>query len=294
MTRGSLLIDTAPAGCWEDAFPWGTAGTARWCTDGPARSASSSRTTDLTWPDAPTHRTGPPDLAGRLPRVRELLLAGESAARARAVRRRLARLPSAAVPPRARDRGPPRTESSPDARPDGYRRTLSYRAGVAVTRWRGRRHACFVSRVRDLVVQQVTRRRAWDAVVDDGRQAARCPGRAAGWPGRSAAARRATRSSRPRCGTRAGMQGYWWSSHPGDGHRGPAHASSAASTRSGSPAAGDLTVLTRVEAVRPCRRNRRRPRPRPGRGLRRPGQRAAAAAGRARQGARRRLRRRRP
>ena len=50
--------------------------------------------------------------------------------------------------------------------PDGYRRTLVYRAGVAVTAWPGGRHTCFASRVRDLVVQRMTCSAPWDAVVE--------------------------------------------------------------------------------------------------------------------------------
>ena len=53
-----------------------------------------------------------------------------------------------------------------DAVPDGYRRTVSYRAGVAVSSWPGRRHACFASRVRDLVVQLMSGSAPWDAVAE--------------------------------------------------------------------------------------------------------------------------------
>jgi hypothetical protein len=133
---------------------------------------------DLTWPDAPA-AAGPPDLAGRLPQVRDLLLAGESRgalelftgdwpgyhprpfhpALAIVVRRDT----------RSRDALPQDTlpqDTLPDGTPDGYRRTLSYRAGIAVTRWPGRRHTCFASRVRDLVVQQVSGTSPWDAIVE--------------------------------------------------------------------------------------------------------------------------------
>src|SRR5262249_33826539 len=54
----------------------------------------------------------------------------------------------------------------PGAVPDGYRRTLCYRAGVTVTGWPGWRHTCFASRVRDLVVQQVSGTIPWAAVVE--------------------------------------------------------------------------------------------------------------------------------
>ena len=174
MTRGGLLIDIAPADSWEDGFLVGNGRHGALVHGRPGAERVVVTHHDLTWPDATTG--GPPDLADRLPRVRELLLAGESG--------RALELftggwpayhprpfhPALAIVVRL-------DPSSPDARPDGYRRTLSYRAGVAVTRWRSRRHACFVSRVRDLVVQQVTGATPWDAVVETD---ARLPGAPAG------------------------------------------------------------------------------------------------------------------
>ena len=58
------------------------------------------------------------------------------------------------------------TEDTPDGPlPSGYRRTLSYRAGVAVARWPGRRTACFASRVRDVVVWHARGDAAWNTTV---------------------------------------------------------------------------------------------------------------------------------
>jgi alpha-L-fucosidase 2 len=178
MTRGCLLIDTAPADCWEDAFPVGNGRHGALVHGRPGAERVVVTHHDLTWLDAPApvlpETVGPPDLAGRLPRVRDLLLAGES--------RSALELftgdwpgyhprqfhPAVAIVLR---------RACADVMPDGYRRTLSYRAGVAVTRWPGGRHACFVSRIRDLVVQQASGAAPWDAVVEVD---ARLPGAPAG------------------------------------------------------------------------------------------------------------------
>src|SRR5215469_2611063 len=77
MTRGGLLIDTAPAQCWEDAFPVGNGRHGALVHGRPGAERVVVTHHDLTWPDAPA-ATGPPDLAGLLPQVRDLLLAGES------------------------------------------------------------------------------------------------------------------------------------------------------------------------------------------------------------------------
>ena len=164
MTRGALLVDTAPAGCWEDAFPVGNGRHGALVHGRPGAERVVVTHHRLTWPDAPAAPGGPPDLAGRLPRVRDLLLAGES-------RRALALFTSdrpardwlTGEAPRYHPRPfhpafavSLRDEPAADRAPDRYRRTLNYRAGFTVTTWRGRRHACFASRVRDLVVQQVS------------------------------------------------------------------------------------------------------------------------------------------
>src|SRR5215469_11197126 len=177
MTR-PCIVDTAPAGCWEDAFPvgngrhgalvWGPPGAESVVVthhhlvrtdmpDGPGSPANSG----------PLAASGPPDLAGLLETVRDLLLNGES--------RRALELftgdwphrhprpfhPAFAV--RLIDHGPPAWAGA--AQPDGYRRTLNYRTGVIVSTWPGRRNAHFASRARDIVVRQVTGRPA-DLVID--------------------------------------------------------------------------------------------------------------------------------
>jgi alpha-L-fucosidase 2 len=182
MTRPAI-IDTAPADCWEDAFPVGNGrhGALVWGLPG----AESAVVTHhhLVWPDAAgavgaagaadeagavgvAEPSGPPDLAGRLEEVRDLLLAGQS--------RRALELftgdwphhhprpfhPAFAVTvtddgTRAQARAGAPAQAR-DRVPDGYRRSLNYRTGVAVTTWPARRHTHFASRVRDLVVQQVS------------------------------------------------------------------------------------------------------------------------------------------
>jgi alpha-L-fucosidase 2 len=168
MTRPAI-VDTAPADCWEDAFPLGngTHGALVW---GPPGAESTVVTHHhLVWPDAPTAPytpdtpSGPPDLAGRLEEVRDLLLAGQS--------RRALELFTGDWPhhhPRPFHPAFAVTvtdDETADTVPDGYRRTLNYRTGVAVTTWPGRRHTHFASRARDIVVQQVTGTPS-DLVVD--------------------------------------------------------------------------------------------------------------------------------
>jgi hypothetical protein len=178
MTRGNLLVDTAPADSWEDAFPVGNGRHGALPLGRPGAEQVIVTHHRLTWPDAGQQQSGapdgPPELASRLDEVRDLLLAGES-------RRALALFGSDWPRYHPRPFHPAfavnlteLTEIAGDI-PNGfslrrYRRTLSYRAGVAVARWPGRRHACFVSRVRDLVVQHVggsdpRNAGAWEAVV---------------------------------------------------------------------------------------------------------------------------------
>ena len=78
MTRGNLLVDTIPAGCWEDAFPVGNGRHGALVPGHPGAERVIVTHSKLTWPDAPDAPDGPPDLAGRCEEVRDLLLAGES------------------------------------------------------------------------------------------------------------------------------------------------------------------------------------------------------------------------
>jgi len=168
------IFDTAPADCWEDAFPVGNGrhGALVW---GPPGAESAVVTHHhLVWPDAVDTPCGPPDLAGRLEEVKDLLLAGQS--------RRALELFTGDWPhhhPRPFHPAFAVTvtdDEGPATVPEGYRRSLNYRAGVAVTTWPGRRHTHFASRARDLVVQQVTSVPC-DLVVDVD---ARLPGAPAG------------------------------------------------------------------------------------------------------------------
>jgi len=68
MTRGNLLVDTTPAGCWEDAFPVGNGRHGALVHGRPGAERVIVTHHDLTWPDAPA-AAGPPDLAGRLPQL---------------------------------------------------------------------------------------------------------------------------------------------------------------------------------------------------------------------------------
>jgi alpha-L-fucosidase 2 len=77
MTRGSLLVDTAPASCWQDAFPVGNGRHGALVHGRPWVESTIVTHHHLVWPDGPA-APGPPNLADRLPRVRDLLLAGES------------------------------------------------------------------------------------------------------------------------------------------------------------------------------------------------------------------------
>jgi alpha-L-fucosidase 2 len=157
------IIDTAPADCWEDAFPVGNGrhGALVWGPPGAETAVVTHH--HLAWPDQPGAAPGPPDLAGRLEEVRDRLLAGES--------RRGLELFTADWPPRHPRPFHPAfavtvtDDRAPAGTPDGYRRSLNYRTGVAVTAWPGRRHTHFASRVRDLVVQQV-KSAPCDVVID--------------------------------------------------------------------------------------------------------------------------------
>ena len=182
MTRGTLLVDLAPADSWEDAFPVGNGRHGALSHGRPGAERVIITHHHLTWPDAPA-APGPPDLAGRLPAVRDLLLAGESRRALEVFTGAWPRYhprpfhPALAVAIRPDAPPPAHGDSAPGVIPDGYRRTLSYRAGVTVSRWPGRRHACFASRVRDLVVQQISGTAPWGAVIEAD---ARLPGAPAG------------------------------------------------------------------------------------------------------------------
>jgi alpha-L-fucosidase 2 len=155
------IHDTVPASCWEDAFPLGNGRHGALVHGGVREESVIVTHHHLVWPDAP-EPPGPPDLSDRLETVRDLLLAGDSAAAlalftgdwpgyhprpfhpAFAVTLRDLSAPDLPAP------------DGPGGAPGGYRRSLNFRTGVAVTSWPGRRHTCFVSRARDLVVQHVT------------------------------------------------------------------------------------------------------------------------------------------
>jgi hypothetical protein len=163
MTRGHLLVDTTPAGCWEDAFPVGNGRHGALAPGQPGAERVIVTHSRLTWPDVPDVPDGPPDLAGRLEEVRDLLLAGKS-------QQALARFGGDWPQQHPRPFHPAfavcLAEDMPNGRlPSGYRRTLSYRAGVAVTRWPGRRTGCFASRVRDVVVLHARGDGARDTMV---------------------------------------------------------------------------------------------------------------------------------
>jgi alpha-L-fucosidase 2 len=156
--------DDSPAQRWTDAFCVGNGRHGALVFGNPHDETVIVSHHGLTWPDAVQPPAGgtPPPLHERLDAVRDLLLAGEP-------EQALALLsdgwpeyrprrfhPAFAV--RLRTGG---TNADDRALPDGYRRTLDYRAGIAAVAWRdqgGRawQRTCFVSREHDVVVQHVT------------------------------------------------------------------------------------------------------------------------------------------
>ena len=157
MTRGTLLTDTAPADCWEDAFPVGNGTHGALVHGQPGTERVIVTHHRLAWPDAQAAPDGPPDLAGRLGRARDLLLAGDSQRALAVFGGDWPRYHPRPFHPAFAIELTNDIQNGPSLR--GYRRTLSYRAGIAVTRWdtqgHSRRHTCFASRVRDLIVQDV-------------------------------------------------------------------------------------------------------------------------------------------
>ncbi|MBV9449649.1 MAG: glycoside hydrolase N-terminal domain-containing protein [Streptosporangiaceae bacterium] len=175
---GAGIHDSVPAEGWEDAFPVGNGRHGALVFGGlreetvivthhhlvwSAAPGGATGLTDLSELYGPSEAYGPPDLSGRLEEVRELLLAGDSSgALARFTgdwprRDPLSFHPAFAV--RLSD------ASAPAEVPDGYRRSLNYRTGVAGVSWPGRQRCCFVSRARDVVVQHVTGAMPLDVTV---------------------------------------------------------------------------------------------------------------------------------
>ena len=269
MTRGTILVDTAPADCWEDAFPVGNGRHGALVHGRPGADTAVVTHHRLVWPDAPARPDGPPDLEGRLPRVRDLLLAGESR---RALElftsdgpRYHPRLfhPAFAVSLRDEPAGAAAAAGSGHGTsghgtgvnrvPDGYRRTLNYRAGFAAATWRGRRHACFVSRVRDLVVQQV-RGTLPDLVVEvDARLPGAPPGlRVTGHVDERSAGDAVIMTTAEYPGQ--GRGGYAGATRVVAGAGGVVTACPGRGTRADVHVTGcrELTLLTRVEVFRDC------------------------------------------
>ena len=154
---GAGIYDTIPADRWEDAFPVGNGRHGALVLGGPREESVIVTHHLLVRPDADgppeSARPAPPELAGRLERVRDLLLAGDSA---HALELFTGDWPGHSPRPfhpafaiRLRD------ELTPVGVPEGYRRSLNYRTGVAAATWPGRHRICFASRARDIVVQQL-------------------------------------------------------------------------------------------------------------------------------------------
>ncbi len=167
------ITDTAPADRWEDAFPVGNGRHGALVSAQQGAASVIVTHHHLAWPDAAAP-PGPPDLAGRLEEVRDLLLAGESWRAlelftgdwpryrprpfhpAFAVRLGDGEAPADGTPADGTPADGTPADGTPAAVPDGYRRSLNYRTGVAVAAWPGHRHTCFVSRTRDIVVQHLS------------------------------------------------------------------------------------------------------------------------------------------
>ncbi|HEX6524546.1 MAG TPA: glycoside hydrolase N-terminal domain-containing protein [Streptosporangiaceae bacterium] len=166
---GAGIHDSIPADCWEDAFPVGNGRHGALVWGGLREETVIVTHHHLVWSAAPGSAAepsdpyGPPDLSGRLEEVRDLLLAGDSSGALDRFtagwprRDPLSFHPAFAV--RLCD------ASAPAEVPDGYRRSLNYRTGVAVVSWPGRRRCCFVSRARDIVVQHITGAVPLDLIV---------------------------------------------------------------------------------------------------------------------------------
>jgi alpha-L-fucosidase 2 len=146
------ITDTAPAAVWEDAFPVGNGRHGALVHGGLREESVVVTHHHLVQPGRP-YRV--PDLAGRLDRVRDLLLAGESASALALFTDGWPDQPPRAFHPAFAVRLTEPLAPATATVPDGYRRSLNYRTGIAVTSWPGRERSCFVSRTRDMVVQRV-------------------------------------------------------------------------------------------------------------------------------------------
>jgi alpha-L-fucosidase 2 len=168
--------DDQPAAAWADAFLAGNGRHGALVFGQPRDETVIVTQHRLVRPNG-TAGQPPPRLAGRLAGVRALLLAGESAA---ALDRCCAGWPE--HPPQPFHPAFAVRLARPGLGPvTGYRRAVDFADGLVSAEWSGPdgvawRQACFVSRARDIVVQQVTAR-GLDLLV---RQDAALPGAPAG------------------------------------------------------------------------------------------------------------------
>jgi alpha-L-fucosidase 2 len=158
---------TSPAAAWEDAFVAGNGRHGALCHGTPGDERVVVTHHRLLVPGDSARRP-PPAMAGRLPRIRELLLAGKSA---EALELSCGDWPEwlpqtfhPAFAVRVRARRPP------GAGPvTGYRRAADFTTGLLTSSWHGWaghwQASCFVSRARDVVVQRFCAPPAADLLV---------------------------------------------------------------------------------------------------------------------------------
>ncbi len=187
---GPGIWASQPAAAWPDAFLAGNGRHGALAFGQPGDETVIVTHHRLVQPNG-TAGQPPPLLAGRLAEVRALLLAGESAA---ALDRLCAGWPE--HPPQPFHPAFAVRSALPGLGPvTGYRRTVDFAAGLVSAEWSGPagaagRRTCFVSRVRDVLVQHVVAGRL-DLVV---RHDAALPGAPAGlgiWPRARAAGQQA-------------------------------------------------------------------------------------------------------
>ena len=152
---GPGIWDSQPAAAWPDAFLAGNGRHGALVFGQPRDETVIVTQHRLVRPNG-TAGQPPPRLAGRLAEARRLLLAGESAA---ALDQLCAGWPE--HPPQPFHPAFAVRSALPGLGPvTGYRRAVDFAAGLVSAQWSGRRGAagrrtCFVSRVRDVVVQHV-------------------------------------------------------------------------------------------------------------------------------------------
>jgi alpha-L-fucosidase 2 len=189
------IHDTEPALAWPDAFLAGNGWHGAMAFGNPRDETVIINHHRLIAPNG-SQQLIPPPLSGRLDEVRDLLLAGKSAA---ALDRFCEGWPENAPQPfhpafaislRLRARHSPAIYASGSGI-WGYRRSLDFTSGLVTTTWRDQagpwRRTCFVSRARDVVVQRLQVPPGADTELEIGHEVALpgAPPLAVSWLGRT-------------------------------------------------------------------------------------------------------------